>query len=282
MVLPRMTALSEVQWTNADKKNYKSFTERLPRMLNIFQRDGLNYAKHVYDIDESCQIDTTKKCITETLSTIDNAPIYYTTDGTEPTKASTAYSAPIKISESCTLNAIAIRPSSKSNILTKEFAFNKATMCPIKLNVAPQENYTYKGASVLNDGLKGTENFASGRWLGFYNRKTVEATIDLGSEQEINQVSVEALISLPSYIMGATYVAVATSNDGVNFTEVGNMDYPEDTDSKRIDIDTYDVAFPPTNARYVKVIITPTKALPKEHEAAGEPTFLFIDEISVD
>lgn len=282
MVLPRMSALSEVQWTNAEKKDYKNFAGRLPRMIDIFQRDGLNYAKHVFNVDDICQVDTAKKCIVETLLTIDNAPIYYTTDGSKPTNNSTRYTAPIKINESCTLNAVAIRPSSQSTVLSREFFFNKATMCPIKINVAPSPNYTFQGAQTLNDGLKGNENYASGRWLGFYNNKTVEVTIDLGSEQEVNQVSTEAIINLPAYIMGVSYISVATSTDGINFSEAGNMDYPEDTDVNRIDLDTYDVAFPPTNARYVKVIIKPSSALPKGHYAAGEPAFLFLDEITID
>lgn len=281
MVLPRMSALSEVQWTLPEKKDYKNFTIRLPRLLDFYQRDNLNYAKHVFDIDETCTTDVKAKCLNETLSTIDNAPIYYTLDGTEPTKSSTRYTAPIKISQSCTLKAAAIRPTFKSNTISKDFSFNLGTMCPITLKDEPKGRYSYNGAPALNDGLIGNSNYASGRWLGFYNQ-TVEAVIDLGTPQEINQVSTEAIVNLPAFIMGASYVSVAVSDDGIHFNEVGNMDYPEDTDINRIDIDSYDVAFPPTTTRYVKVIIKPSSALPKGHYAAGQPAFLFIDEISVE
>ena len=281
MVLPRMSALSEVQWTLPEKKDYKNFTIRLLRLLDFYQRDNLNYAKHVFDIDETCSTDVKAKCLNETLSTIDNAPIYYTLDGTEPTKSSTRYTAPIKISQSCTLKAAAIRPTFKSNTISKDFSFNLGTMCPITLKDDPKGRYAYNGAPALNDGLTGNSNYASGRWLGFYNQ-TVEAVIDLGTPQEINQVSTEAIVNLPAFIMGASYVSVAVSDDGIHFNEVGNMDYPEDTDINRIDIDSYDVAFPPTTTRYVKVIIKPSSALPKGHYAAGQPAFLFIDEISVE
>ena len=48
MVLPRMAALAEVQWTQPEKKEYNGFLNRLTRLAEIYQRDGLNYAKHVF------------------------------------------------------------------------------------------------------------------------------------------------------------------------------------------------------------------------------------------
>ena len=48
MVLPRMAALAEVQWTQPEKKEYNGFLNRLTRLAEIYQRDGLKYAKHVF------------------------------------------------------------------------------------------------------------------------------------------------------------------------------------------------------------------------------------------
>jgi hexosaminidase len=47
MSLPRMAALAEVQWTRPEKKNYEDFAVRLPQLIRFYQRDGLNYCKHV-------------------------------------------------------------------------------------------------------------------------------------------------------------------------------------------------------------------------------------------
>lgn len=47
MVLPRMAALSEALWTQPQSKDYKSFLQRLPWLIKLYQREGYNYAKHV-------------------------------------------------------------------------------------------------------------------------------------------------------------------------------------------------------------------------------------------
>jgi hexosaminidase len=43
MALPRMAALAEVQWTLPEKKDFTDFTGRLPRLTQLYRRDGLNY-----------------------------------------------------------------------------------------------------------------------------------------------------------------------------------------------------------------------------------------------
>ena len=48
MILPRMAALAEVQWTEPSKKEYNNFLQRLNSLAKIYDRDGLNYAKHVF------------------------------------------------------------------------------------------------------------------------------------------------------------------------------------------------------------------------------------------
>lgn len=125
MILPRMAALAEVQWTQPEKKDYADFTQRLPRLIKFYQRDSMNYAKHIFDIQ--AEYTTTQEedgsgsgAIVATLRTIDNAPIYYTLDGTEPTTASEQYNGTgIVIRQSADLRAVAIRPEGKSKVTEK-------------------------------------------------------------------------------------------------------------------------------------------------------------------
>ena len=46
MILPRMTALSEVVWSEKDGKDWSDFYTRLQIMADRFEAMGLNYAKH--------------------------------------------------------------------------------------------------------------------------------------------------------------------------------------------------------------------------------------------
>ncbi len=46
MTLPRMAALSEVQWSSAPK-DYEGFLTRLPQLVEQYKNQGYNYAKHV-------------------------------------------------------------------------------------------------------------------------------------------------------------------------------------------------------------------------------------------
>ena len=46
--LPRMSALSEVQWTQPERKNYEAFKERLTRLTALFELYHYHYAKHLW------------------------------------------------------------------------------------------------------------------------------------------------------------------------------------------------------------------------------------------
>ncbi|MDR1592012.1 MAG: beta-N-acetylhexosaminidase [Prevotellaceae bacterium] len=45
MILPRLAALSEVQWLKAEKKNFDGFLTRLPALLSIYDLNGYNFRK---------------------------------------------------------------------------------------------------------------------------------------------------------------------------------------------------------------------------------------------
>lgn len=46
--LPRMSALSEVQWTQPERKDYEDFKQRLTRLTALFEQYGYTYAKHLW------------------------------------------------------------------------------------------------------------------------------------------------------------------------------------------------------------------------------------------
>ena len=281
MVLPRMAALAEVQWTQPEKKDFKDFTTRLASLMKFYQRDGFNYAKHVFDLKVDFTPDVAKKAVVVTLSTIDDAPIYYTLDGTEPTTASLKYIEPVVITETADFQAVVIRPEGKSKVVNKKISFNKATYCPIELTFQPSEKYKFGGAITLVDGMKGNDSYATGAWLGFVGGD-VEAIIDLGQETEIKRVATNAIVDMSAWIMGSTGLVVSISDDNKEFREVAAKDIPAETNIDKKGVENYEITFDPVKARYVKVVIKRSPALPKGHAGEGKAAYMFIDEIEVD
>ena len=281
MVLPRWAALCEVQWTNPDKKNYADFLSRLPQLIKWYEAEGYNYAKHVFEVQVQFEPNPTEGALDIMLSTIDKSPIHYTLDGTEPTVASPLYEGVLKVKENATLSAKAIRPLGDSKVLTEKIDFSKSSMKPIVANQKINEQYMFKGAATLIDGLKGNSSYKSGRWIAF-NGNDMDMTIDLQQPVEISSVSISTCVAKGDWVFDARTVTVEVSDDGKNFTKVASEEYPEMKEDDKDGVYDHKLTFTPVKTQYVRVIASPEKSMPAWHGGKGKNSFLFVDEISID
>ena len=280
MGLPRIAALSEVQWSQPQLKNYTDFSNRLVGLTNIYDRLGYNYAKHLYNVNIHIDTDTKWREIVVHMTTVDDAEIRYTLDGSQPTASSTLYTGAIHLQKSAKIRAAAFRNGKRSNVSSQDVVFNKATACPVKLLQPTHKNYTYNGGATLTDGLVGDKGFGTGRWLGF-NGNDLEAVIDLKKPTNVSSVSLNTCVDKGSWIFDARNIEVSVSNDGVNFTTVAKNSLPALEKNSADNINTYELKFSQTKARYIKVYATSEHNIPEWHSGKGKPAFLFVDEISV-
>ncbi|MFV0536523.1 MAG: family 20 glycosylhydrolase [Dysgonomonas sp.] len=282
MVLPRMAALSEVQWTMPEKKDYDLFLLRLDGLMKLYKKSGYNYATHIADITAKTEADINKKAIVVTLSTYDNAPIYYTLDGSTPSVNSTKYTNPIEIKATTKIRAVAIRENDKSKEYTNQFDFNKATLKNVDLVSVPHKNYTANGAVTLVNGTRGGNSYANGEWLGFVG-KDFDAIVDLGTATDISQVNIGTFMGIGAWIFGVTEYTISVSNDGIEYKQVFSKQYPvrEENDPRDITVDV-NTEFPTIKARYVKIVAKPTNSIPDWHAGKGKGAFIFIDEIIIE
>ena len=280
MALPRLAALSEVQWSQPALKDYTSFTNRLTEFTHLYDRLGYNYAKHLYNVAIHVDSDNKWREILIHMTTAGKAEIRYTLDGTEPTVNSTLYTGAIVLQKSAKIRAAAFRDGKRSSVTSQNISFNKATACPVELLQPTHKNYTYKGGATLTDGLLGDKGFGTGRWLGF-SGNDLEAVIDLKQNTDVSSVSLNTCVDKGSWIFDARNIEVSVSADGKSFTKVASKSLPALEEQTPDNIYTYELTFPQTTTRYVKVTATSEHNIPKWHGGKGKPAFLFVDEISV-
>ena len=280
MELPRMAALSEIQWSAAEKKNYDCFLSRLPQLTNLYDVKGYNYATHAFDITGRLVPNTAEEALEVTFKTIDNCPIYYTLDGTEPTAASAKYEGALKLKESCVVKAKGIRATGETRIFTEEIKIHKASFKPITMLQPINPGYKFEGEGVLLDGLKGNFNYKTGRWIAFY-RNDMEAIIDMKQPTEISSVGISALVEKGDWVFGPRKFVVSISEDGKNFKEIAKEEYPEMTLDNPNQIYDHTLTFEPVKTQYIKVYVQPEHKLPNWHGGKGLPAYVFIDEITV-
>ena len=278
MVLPRFAALAEVQWEDPAKpKDYNQFLQRLMRLLPIYQLEGYNYAKHIFDL--RAEIKPEVGDIQVTLSCLQDTPIYYTTDGSEPTKSSNVYKEPLKLTQDTHLKAKVFGQETESSF-EQQFLFNKATVRPIEFLSKPSYNYTFGGAITLVDGRKGGTNSRSGEWLGF-SEAPCEVVITLKENTPVKEVRFNAFIETGDWIYPPTSFEVWGSKDGKSYNLLAKENYALPNKALK-EIKTYSLSFPEKEVTYLKVKINEVNKIPAFHQgAAGKPGFLFIDEIQV-
>ena len=277
MELPRMAALSEVQWTDG-KKDYDAFMNRLPQMLGHYQANDYRYSLRAYDVLGDVETDTTANTLSFILTAPQSAPIYYTLDGSEPTTSSSQYTGPITVDKDSKLRAIAKYSFGTSSVYRDSVKLNKATAHPVKLLTQPAPKYS-NPPSTLVDGKRGTSSWNSNSWLG-YNGQDALIVIDLQQPVEISSVSFNTNVDTNSHVFDVRKADVSVSDDGENWTETVSEQYPVLQDDVR-QINTHELSFNPVKTRYVKLSLQPEKSMPEWHQAKGKAAFIFIDEISV-
>jgi hexosaminidase len=278
MVLPRYAALCEVQWLQPEKKNYESFLKRLPQLIALYEKLGYNFATHVFDVKTTLAVNFDRNALDVSFSTIDNAPIYYTLDGTEPTQSSLLYEEKLSFKENAEIKATAIREGKKSKIFSEKLLVSKSSFMPIELLTSPAENYTYGGAPMLVDGLNGSNtNYRSGRWIGFPGVDLV-AVIDMLQPTEISNAEVRNAVVTGDWIFDASEIIIEASDNNKTFTSVATLAITDEHTDNWSDISVHSLSFEPVTARYFKVTVKPSN-IADWHVGKGRRAYIFVDEI---
>ncbi len=159
--------------------------------------------------------------------------------------------------------------------------FHKAIGAKIAYLQAVNTKYPGTGEFPLLDGIRGSLSHTDGRWQGFRGND-LEVVIDLGKVQDIKKLSAGFLQDQKRWIFLPLEVSFYISDDGQNFNlvdSVKNEISPENEEALIKDFESLPDEL--LHARYVKVKGENMKVCPAWHPGAGDPSWIFADEVII-
>jgi hypothetical protein len=155
---------------------------------------------------------------------------------------------------------------------------NKAFRKPVTAVPMPAEKYSSGDPSVLTNGVQGAHDF-NVHWLGWWG-KDAEITLDLEQVQTVDSIEIGTLWDGRSWILHPASISCRISSDGQSYREVSKIQIEGDQQDEAV---TRKHLFLPNGiaARYVQFDIKGAGPLPSWHASEGEPSWFFVDEITV-
>jgi hexosaminidase len=278
MAMPRMAALAEVLWGKDSSSNYTDFKNRLLQHFSLLDKMKVNYSKAIFEVKAKISATDNHYLTVELAAANPSSSIYYTLDNTNPTNNSLLYSQPIVINKNTILKAASFDSNlQKSAILEQKFELHLATAASVTLKEEPSNSYKANGAFSLVDGMYGDRGKFGRDWLGFSGKDAI-ATIDLGSVKKVQSITVDVLSSHASWIYYPKQITISYSENGNDYSIEKSISEKEIINSNGI----VKVKIPTTSIRYIKVNAYNQGKILEGNPGAGEPAWLFIDEIKVE
>ncbi len=277
-MFPRMIALSEVLWSPKEKRNWKDFERRLPSIYNRLDKQQINYSKAYYDLKATVlPTEDFNGVLWKLESKNKSGKITWANDLIED--AIIPYTDPILINKT---GGTFFAMQKNSTGFSQKFSFNKATGKKITLATPASQKYPADGAFTLVNGVQNEKGMLkSSEFLGF-NGTDLDATIDLGKEMDVSKVTVHVLKQTGSWIylpaqVEVTYIpfidtTIITKHPPL---ETITININQDDDLNKIEIKKEKIC------RYIQVRAKNYGIIPSGKPGAGNPAWLFVDEIEV-
>lgn len=283
MAVPRMAALAEVVWSPKSAREWSDFRRRMTRQFRSLDYMKVNYSKGSFKAEVKTVFDPKKNTLSVVIdSEQPDVPIRFTTDGKDVTSSSPIYTGPVEIKGNGVIRAgLFVDGQLKENATEMPVIYHHAIGKPVTYQTDYSGRYPATGSRALTDGLRGSINHRDGLWQGFLGND-IDLIIDLGSVIPVNSVQMNFLQSQRSWIFLPVVVEYSLSADGKkyhSFNEVLNKINPKEDQAF---IQPFNFQFMENSkARYIRVKAKNLGKCPAWHEGAGEPCWLFVDEVVV-
>ena len=210
------------------------------------------------------------------------ATIIYSFSQDSLTENTQVYQKPITLFKSTNIQAKAkLKGWNDSDFV--QFTFLKSSIIPNKIDLTnlPDDKYKAEGRESLFDMKKGSETFSDGRWLGFSEKDCI-VDIELASEKFVSSIAIGSLSDFGSYIFLPRGIEIKSSIDGVVYHLLKSDYYPEMEGPEPKQLKNILLTFDKTKVKFLRIRVINQKNNPIWHPAPKAPSWLFIDEITID
>ena len=285
MIFPRMIALSEVLWSPKEKRDWKDFERRLPAIFEKLDNGKVNYSTAYYDLKSTIIPGENNEGVIwelESKNKNDKICISYKAGAGDVSIQENPYQLSIK--NNAEYQATICKDGPIRSFISQKFTFNKATGKKITLVTEPNKSYPGNGAFTLVDGVQNEKGMSkSSEFLGF-NGTDLDATIDLKTLTDVTKITLHVLDQNGSWIYLPTQVEITyipdldyTADQLKNFAkEIKTIDPIKDKGFKTIAIESKQ------QCRYIRIVAKNFGIIPSGNPGAGNPAWLFADEIEVE
>ena len=257
----------------------------LDRVLDKYDKLGSQFV----DLDKTVMIEPLNVVAGDKRSialrtAFNDQSIYYTTDGSEPTLRSANYAGPFEIEHSALIRARVFIERQAYPLAERFVMIHKAIGKLFKLNSTYSRYnraYSAGGEMGLLDGLRGSENFADGRWQG-YQGQDLDIIIDLQKPTNVKDIRIGFLQNSFSWVLMPERVQIFVSNEPDRFVLAKEILNTVDPKEDGAIIKDFSASFPQLVTRYVRIVGKNPGKLPSWHQSAGSDSYIFADEIIVE
>lgn len=278
MVLPRMSALAEVVWSDPAKRNWADFSARLPRLIERFSLQGLNVSKSTYAVNAQVK-HTSSGFNVELSSDMPDVKILYTLDGSLPNAGSNQYQAPLVFSQGATLRARAQNVVTGEMYLERRLTLNLHKALGAKVTLfsdADRAWNTQPEVSLVDGVLARDQIFQLDDWATFPS-DSFEAVLEFPRATEVTLFNMGFNAGRFRHFYGPTAITLWSSDDGEQWQPLASAN-AEDIDTESVSVS---LRFEPKEMRFIKVIAQNTAQRFSTEDSKLVPVTLYIDEIII-
>ena len=216
---------------------------------------------------------------TESLDafTVEYALLPMDSDSQEPSNW-VEYGGPFKVDTSTIIHARTVQGARISSVVDHAL---KQVNHPYTLvmNTPLSNQYAAGGDQALIDGIEGGNQYQTGDWQGYWGTD-ITGTIDLKNPVELTGVSIGALRDIRPWIYLPKHISISCSLDGKAWSRFGQVSHAIDQDDEVPIRHTFRIDGR-SMARYVRFQVQNHGLLPEGHLGAGNPSWVFMDEVSL-